>query len=119
MDFFDENQFPYQNGRLLNTHSNAVFPQLQDLKMVSAITVNKVLGKESSIEAAKKHFHPDIESMEGAAVFYSCLMSHQPFAEIRAISNYVEERDKSKWDIPLAVKNLNGYVAELIHFADC
>ena len=29
------------------------------------------------------------------------------FFQIRAISNYVEERSKEKWNISLAIKNLN------------
>jgi futalosine hydrolase len=44
--------------------------------------------------------------MEGAAIFYVCLMENIPFAEIRSISNYAGEMDKSKWNIPLAIKIL-------------
>ena len=48
----------------------------------------------------------DIESMEGAAFFECCLRQGVPFAEIRAVSNQVGERDHARWDIPLALKNL-------------
>ncbi|MEZ4887400.1 MAG: futalosine hydrolase [Chitinophagales bacterium] len=113
MAFFDKNQFPYQNGRLFSSY-NTIFPTLRNLKTASSITVNKVLGSESSIFDAKKLFHPQIESMEGAAFFYSCLMSKQPFVELRAISNFVEVRNKSKWNIPLAIKNLNQLLIEII-----
>ena len=51
--------------------------------------------------------------MEGAALFYVCLHEQIPFLEIRAISNYVELRDPTKWDIPLAIENLTD---ELFRF---
>jgi futalosine hydrolase len=37
-----------------------------------------------------------------------------PFLQLRSVSNYVEIRDKSKWNIPLAVKQLNDKLKELI-----
>ncbi|MGB1242252.1 MAG: futalosine hydrolase [Chitinophagales bacterium] len=114
MDFFDKNQFPYQNGRLFSSH-NPLFSAFENLKTVSAITVNRVSGKKSSIEEAKKLFNPDIESMEGAAFFYCCMVSNQPFIELRAISNYVEVRNKSNWQISLAVENLNQLLIEMVN----
>jgi futalosine hydrolase len=35
--------------------------------------------------------------MEGAALHYTCLMEKIPFMQLRSISNYIAERDKSKW----------------------
>jgi futalosine hydrolase len=58
-------------------------------------------------------FDPDIESMEGAAIFYVCLLEKVPFLEIRGISNYVDIRDTDKWDIPTAIENLTN---ELFRF---
>jgi len=119
MVFFDENQFPYQGGKLLSGEEKAMgksivlFPILKKKAVVSSITVNRVLGKKSSIDEAKKIFNPDIESMEGGAFFYACLMSKQDFVELRAISNYVEVRNKANWNIPLAVKNLNQLLIEM------
>ena len=51
--------------------------------------------------------------MEGAAFFAGCNKADQ-FMQIRAVSNYVEKRDKSKWNMPLAIKNLNDYLIEFI-----
>lgn len=50
----------------------------------------------------------DVESMEGAAFFETCLRHGVPFAELRAVSNEVGERDHSHWDIPLALKRLQS-----------
>jgi len=53
--------------------------------------------------------------MEGAAFHYACLKEKVPYAEIRSISNYVEKRDRSKWNIPLAIKNLNDFFIVLLN----
>ena len=55
----------------------------------------------------------DIESMEGAAFFEGCLRLGIPFAEIRAVSNAVGERDHARWDIPLALRNLEAALRTL------
>ena len=40
-----------------------------------------------------------VESMEGAAIVHVALLEDKPVGEIRAISNEVGERDRSKWRI--------------------
>ncbi len=84
------------------------------LREVSAITVNKVHGHELSIAKAIARFNPQIESMEGAAFFYACNQSEVPCIQIRTISNYVERRNREKWDIGLAIKNLNDTIINLL-----
>jgi futalosine hydrolase len=37
-----------------------------------------------------------------------------PCIQLRSISNYVEPRNRSNWNIPLAIKALNDYLLE--HF---
>ncbi len=49
--------------------------------------------------------------MEGAALHFVCLRERIPFLQLRTISNKIGERDKTKWNIGLAILNLN---AELI-----
>ena len=51
--------------------------------------------------------------MEGAAFLASCGHAKH-YTQIRAISNYVEKRDKSKWNMPLAIKNLNDFLINFI-----
>lgn len=81
------------------------------LKKVNAITVNKVHGNAESIEEIKERLEPQIESMEGAAFFYACEEANIPAMQVRAISNYVETRNRENWNIPLAVKNLNAWLS--------
>jgi futalosine hydrolase len=42
--------------------------------------------------------------MEGAALHLVCLENKIPFLQIRGISNWVGERDKSQWKIPEAAE---------------
>ena len=45
-----------------------------------------------------------------AAFFQVCLQHAIPFAEIRAISNWVEPRNREAWDIPAALKQLRAEI---------
>jgi len=86
------------------------------LRPVHGITVNTTHGYTPSIEALVKRYDPDVESMEGGAFFYCCMKSNIPFIEIRSISNIVSQRDRSTWDIPLAVDNLCNELEHLSAF---
>lgn len=90
-------------------------PFIDSLKKVKGITVNAVHGNEINIKKVQQLYHPDVESMEGAAFFAGCARAGGDFIQIRAISNYVEKRDKSKWQMPLAVKNLNDFLINFIN----
>ena len=83
---------------------------LEQLKKVKAITVNKVHGNELTIARTLSRYHAQVESMEGAAFFYACNQTQTPCLQIRSISNYVERRNKEKWDLGLAIKNLNDFL---------
>ena len=111
MGFANENEFPFENGWLINPHKSL---NTLKLPLVKAVTVNKVsdsfLQKKQLIET----FDADIETMEGAALHYVCLQENIPFIQIRSISNHVGERDKSKWKIKDAVNNLNIETEHLI-----
>lgn len=89
-------------------------PSATSLPKVNAITVNTVHGNLYSIDKIINQFNPDVESMEGAACFMVCEHFNIPCIQIRAISNKVEERDLSKWNISLAVNNLNSSLMKII-----
>lgn len=82
----------------------------QQLRKVTAITVNTVHGNEDSISLIRERVNPTIETMEGAAFFYACEEANIPGLQVRAISNYVEKRNKENWNLALAVKNLNDWL---------
>ena len=84
------------------------------LRSASGITVNMVHGNEESIRLIINNFNPDIESMEGAACMMVAEKFNIPFVQIRAISNYVEKRNKDNWNIDLAIKNLHSKLEKIL-----
>jgi futalosine hydrolase len=54
------------------------------------------------------------ENMEGAAAAQVALLYGVDCMEIRGISNLVEDRDLSRWDITLAVERAQGFILRFI-----
>ena len=110
LNLMNKNEFPFTNGKLINKtlipQFFAAFPSL------NGVTVNSLSTIEKTNKKRKELFNAQIESMEGAAVFFTCLMEKIDFVEIRAISNYVGERNKKRWKIDEAIKNLNKAASE-------
>ena len=52
--------------------------------------------------------------MEGADFAYVCMMMNVPHFQIRAISNYVEKRNRNAWKIEEALINLESVVLKLV-----
>ena len=94
--------------------SGALHQLIEALPKVSGITVNTTHGNEDSIKKVYNKFHPYTESMEGAAFMFVCEQENIPYVQIRAVSNYVEKRNREAWNIPLAIVNLNKQVFEII-----
>jgi len=115
-DVFDiqiaEENFSYHtDGTVKNNsliHSEIQYPQ------ANSVTVNKVTGSDKSIHQIYDKYHPDIETMEGAGVFLVCNEFNVPCIQLRAVSNYVEPRNKSNWDIPIAISNVNQAAIDLL-----
>ena len=102
--FADENEFPFTNGWLPCPET---FTEIFSFEEVTGVTVNTVTDNEAQSELLRNKFDPQIETMEGAALHYTCLQEKVPFIQLRTISNYVGERDKSKWKMKEAIENLN------------
>ena len=113
LGLIDPNDPPFTDGKLINT-TKANHPAIAGLPKVRGATANTIHGKADSILKIRELFKPEVESMEGAAFFYSCLMASVPFHQVRSISNYVKERDKSKWNVNLALKNLNSTLLNIL-----
>jgi len=107
------NEFPFKEG-LLEADSMYTSQMMRLLKPVRAITVNTATGSEETRNKLLKNFNPDIETMEGATFFYLCAREKISFLALRAISNEVEPRDKSKWNISLALENLSEKLNEVL-----
>ncbi|MEZ4954595.1 MAG: futalosine hydrolase [Saprospiraceae bacterium] len=101
---------PFSNGRLLNEGTD----QFSFLPACHGLTVNKVHGAATTIDAIQEKYGADVETMEGAAFFLACLIAEVPFLQIRSISNYVEPRNREGWDLPKAITNLNKVLIEIV-----
>lgn len=112
-EFLPIDRLGFGESRILATKPD----KLPDLPQVKAITVSRVHGNETTIFKTMSRLQPQVESMEGAAFFYACTQVNLPSVQLRAVSNYVERRNRSGWDIPLAIGNLNAalltYLQEL------
>ena len=105
----DDMSHLYENGAL---HAPLLFNSLPQAK---GITVHQASGCSSTIVKLRKRFHPTIESMEGAPFMMTCQYFNIPkYAQIRSISNRVEPRDRSKWNIPLALESLTKAVTTVL-----
>ena len=77
------------------------------------ITVSSITSSFKQADSLYSAFSPVMEAMEGAACAHIARLYDIPMIEVRSGSNFVGERDKSKWDVDLAVKQL-GWVAAAI-----
>ncbi|MBI1192009.1 MAG: futalosine hydrolase [Bacteroidetes bacterium] len=109
----DRDEFPYLDGKLANALDPGPGP-LANLPRATGLTVNTVHGEEAAIARCIARYGADVETMEGAAVFYTCICEKQAFAEVRAISNRVERRNRAHWNLPLAVQNLRDFGLEYL-----
>jgi futalosine hydrolase len=111
-----DDEFPWTRGRLVNSAppDNAV---LRSLPVGDAITVNTVHGQDATIARAVERYNPHVESMEGAAFMYACLVHGVSFAQVRAVSNIVERRNRPAWKLSQAIDALAGTVLTIIDHA--
>ncbi|PZP52552.1 MAG: futalosine hydrolase [Pseudopedobacter saltans] len=112
MGFVQKDQHPYKNTLLIN-------PFLEEevdlgLPLAKAISVDEITTDNQRQQTYLEKYQPLLESMEGAAFHFVCLQIGVPFLQIRAVSNYVGERDKSKWDFAKAFANLNDNMIRII-----
>lgn len=86
---------------------------LADLKSVSGLSVNCCTGTAAMAVERVQNFDVDVESMEGASCFSICSVFGMPCCEIRAVSNFATDRDKSTWRIKDALAALQSLVNSL------
>lgn len=108
----DANLLPYKKGWLMN--NNAIIRKI-NLQKVNAVSVNEITTDPKRIGLYRKKFNPVIESMEGAALHYVCLLEKIPFLQLRAASNYIGERNKKKWMLKESIINLNHQLTRLLY----
>jgi futalosine hydrolase len=104
---------PFSGGRLVNAAPPRI-GALERLPTVRGITVNTVHGNARSIDAVVRRCHPQVESMEGAAFMYACLIQDVPFAQVRGVSNVVAPRNRAAWKIDEAIAAVDRTALEIL-----
>jgi len=103
---------PYTRGRLPN-------PYLDRLNLLgwpsgSSVSVSEISTDTDRIAWYKQRYNPLLESMEGAALHFVCLQEQVPFLQLRALSNYIGERDKSRWQLGASLVALHEGLSLLL-----
>ena len=109
-DLFDlkldkPNDAPYEKKSLPNPWLSQY--NLLKLPTKKGVTVNTISTDKNKIDLYSGRYKATLESMEGAALHYMGRDLNIPFIQIRAVSNYVGERNKAKWEMQEAIYNLN------------
>jgi futalosine hydrolase len=107
-----QNRYPYTKGWLVN---NSNIMEKVKLKKVRGVSVNQITTSGLIKKFYKRQFNPVVESMEGSALHYVCLMEKISFVQLRSISNYIGERNKKNWNMKESIINLNKELINLLH----
>jgi futalosine hydrolase len=103
---------PYTGKSLLNKDSAML--QRYNLPLVKAVTISEITTRRERIEQLQQKYQPVVESMEGAAFHYIASIEKIPYIQLRAVSNMVGERDKTKWKMKEAIQLLNEKLIEMV-----
>ncbi len=103
-----ENEAPFKKRKLTNPTIKSLNVLKSDL--VAAVTINEITTSAKRIKEIIAANNPVLESMEGAALHYVGGLTKTPFIQIRAVSNYVGERNKAKWKLNESIEQLEAYV---------
>ena len=109
----NKDQFPYQDGWLKNPHDDLA--GRIGLPLLRSLSVNQVSTDKKMISRYRKKFGASLESMEGSALHLVCLSEKIPFLQLRAVSNYAGERDKTKWKFGKSIRALNKTLTKLLN----
>ncbi len=78
------------------------------------VTVSTCSGSSARGAELAAQFNAICENMEGAAVAHVALRCGVDCLEIRGVSNMVEDRDLSRWDIRKAAENAQRFLLEFL-----
>ena len=112
MQFLSRNEQPFQEGGLKNSRIGKW--SSDQIPSVNGVTVNEITTSPQRISQLHEKYSAGVESMEGAAFHYAALKENIPFLQLRAISNFVGERDKNNWQLKHSIDNLNQVLQQII-----
>jgi futalosine hydrolase len=101
--------YPFEKDRVDLTHkilSRTISMNQINIIKGHFITVSSITSSFEQASRLYSIFSPVMEAMEGSASAHIAALYGIPIIEVRSASNFVGERDKSKWNIDLAIENL-------------
>ncbi len=78
------------------------------------VTLSTCTGTAERARQLEERYHGLCENMEGAAVAQVAVLHGIPWLEVRGISNIVEERDLTKWDVPKATQSVQQAIIRIV-----
>lgn len=119
LPMFQDGERSWFNTIPLTRHEAEKAMQLADSHGLSLIrgrfvTVSSCSGTKARGLELGRRYQAVCENMEGAAIALVALRYGVPCLEIRGISNLVEDRDMSRWNIGLAVEAAQRFVLKVI-----
>jgi futalosine hydrolase len=111
----DKNSYPFREEKLISQYDLSGFRLIKTLPTVNAITVSHNTTDSHSITQKIAQFNPDIETLDSAAVLFSCYMHHLPCIALRAVSHHVESFSLKNWQLPETIFSLGKHLYFLLH----
>lgn len=87
----------------------------QPVKAGNFITLSSITGTNDRAIQLARRFNALCENMEGAAVAQVCKIFKRDLIEIRGISNIVEDRDRSRWNIKAAIRSCSNALFDILN----
>lgn len=110
MGLWNRNEAPFSHGVL----ENPLRWNDPEIPEAAGATVNRIPGtKENQLKLALQKDY-DVESMEGAAIFYTARRMGIPFYCLRGISNPIEPRNRANWILEEAISRVSNAAERLI-----
>ncbi len=78
------------------------------------VTLSTCTGTAARARELEERYHGLCENMEGAAAAQVAELHGVPWLEVRSISNLVEDRDVTKWNIPQAAQAAQKAVLHIV-----
>jgi futalosine hydrolase len=103
-----DSEAPFKKRKLTNPNIKTL--NVLKTNTAAAITINEITTAPKRIKEIMDAHNPVLESMEGAAMHYVGSITNTPFIQIRAVSNYVGERNKTKWKLKESIEQVEAYV---------
>ena len=103
-----DNEAPFKKRKITNPNIKTL--NVLKTNTATAVTINEITTAPKRIKEIMEAHTPVLESMEGAALHYVGSITNTPFIQIRAVSNYVGERNKAKWKLKESIEQLEAYV---------